>query len=52
MRVKIEELNTEIKEKESVNISLNETVKKHEKQIADQSYQIESLILDKQALNE
>ena len=52
MTAKIEELNTEIKEKESVNFGLNETVKKHEKQIADQSSQIESLILDKQALNE
>ncbi len=49
---KIEDLNSEIRELENVNFSLREAIKKHENQIAEQSSQIESLILDKQELNQ
>jgi DNA repair exonuclease SbcCD ATPase subunit len=48
----IEELNAEIKEKESVNFNLKQTVDKLEKQITEQASQIASLILEKQNLNE
>ena len=52
LSAKIEDLNGEIREKDSANFNLNQTVKKLEKQIAEQSSQIESLILEKQKLNE
>ncbi len=48
----IEELNAEIREKESVNFNLKQNVDKLEKQIAEQASQIASLILEKQNLNE
>ncbi|MBN1182840.1 MAG: hypothetical protein JXB49_11170 [Bacteroidales bacterium] len=52
MSAKIEDLNGEIRGKDSANFNLNQTVKKLEKQIAEQSSQIETHILEKQKLNE
>ncbi len=52
MTEKIVELNSEIREKESVNINLHQDLNKLEKQITKQSSQIESMIQEKQKLNE
>lgn len=52
MTAKIEDLNSENRELEKANLHLNEAVTKLEKQITEQSSQIESLILEKQKLNE
>ncbi|MFO7526915.1 MAG: hypothetical protein R6W68_15785 [Ignavibacteriaceae bacterium] len=49
---KMEELNREVAVKDSVNVNLNQNVNKLEKQIEDQSSQIESVIQEKQQLNE
>lgn len=52
MSEKIENLDSEIREKESINFSLNQTVDKYKIQIAQQSSQIDSVIQEKQKLNE